>query len=95
MRQHYAQRRQWLEQALVEQGFQVVAQEGGIQLVMAVSGDDRRLAHRAQQSGLAVQALGDWRMVSQGEGGLIMSFTNLRSAAQARQAAKQLRDAIL
>jgi len=41
-----------------------------------------------------VQALSDWRMVSRGEGGILMSFTNLTSQAMALKAAKQLRDAI-
>ncbi|MGE9527832.1 aminotransferase class I/II-fold pyridoxal phosphate-dependent enzyme, partial [Escherichia coli] len=35
MRQHYAERRQWMENALTEQGFSVIPQEGGIQLVMS------------------------------------------------------------
>lgn len=94
MRQHYAQRRQWLEQALVEQGFRVVPQEGGIQLVMAVDGDDRDLARRARQARLSVQALSDWRINSRGESGLLMSFTNISSLAMAQQQARMLWQAI-
>ncbi len=41
---------------------------------MAVKGDDREQARRCQRAGLAVQALSDWRMLSRGEGGLLMSF---------------------
>lgn len=90
MRLHYAQRRQWLEQALEAQGFQVVPQKGGIQLVMSVDGDDRALATRGREAGLAVQALSDWRMASQGPGGLLMSFTNISSLAMAQQQALML-----
>lgn len=94
MRLCYSERRVWLEHALAQQGFDVVPQAGGIQLVMRVNGDDRALVEKARKAGLAVQALSDWRMVSQGEGGILMSFTNLTSQAMAHQAAKQLRMAI-
>jgi len=94
MRQHYAQRRQWLEQALAEQGFRVVPQQGGIQLVMSVDGDCRELARRGRQARLAVQALSDWRINSRGESGLLMSFTNISSLAMAQQQAKMLYQAI-
>ncbi|KJT87239.1 Helicase Type III restriction, partial [Salmonella enterica subsp. enterica serovar Heidelberg str. 76-0300] len=39
MRQHYAQRRLWIEEALAEQGFVVTLQKGGIQLVIEVEGE--------------------------------------------------------
>ncbi|WMY76648.1 PLP-dependent aminotransferase family protein [Buttiauxella selenatireducens] len=94
MRLCYSERRVWLEQALREQGFDVVPQAGGIQLVMRVRGDEREWVAKAREVGLAVQALSDWRMVSKGEGGILMSFTNLTSPSLARQAAKQLREAI-
>jgi GntR family transcriptional regulator/MocR family aminotransferase len=94
MRLCYSERRVWLENALQQQGFDVVPQAGGIQLVMRVKGDDRVLVAKARDAGLAVQALSDWRMVTTGEGGILMSFTNLTSQAMALKAAKQLRDAI-
>lgn len=94
MRIHYARRRQWLENALSAQGFTVVPQQGGIQLVMSVTGDDRALARRAQQAGLAVQAVNDWRINHRGAPGLIMSFTNIVSQAQADEYAQALRQAI-
>ncbi|STV87122.1 transcriptional regulator [Klebsiella michiganensis] len=90
MRASYAQRRLWLESALRAQGFTVVPQAGGIQMVVRVAGDDRPLAQRARRAGLAVQALSDWRMETRGEGGLIMSFTNLTSAEMANQAVRKL-----
>lgn len=94
MRQCYSERRVWLETALRDEGFEVVPQEGGIQLVMRVKGDDRALVTRARASGLAVQALSDWRMASKGEGGILMSFTNVTSLQMAQRYAKRLREAI-
>lgn len=89
MRVHYAQRRRWLEEALVAHGFQVVEQLGGIQLLVTVAGDDREMARRARKAGLAVQAINDWRMGTFGPAGLIMSFTNImtRQMAEAQVAA--------
>ncbi|EKW5591679.1 TPA: PLP-dependent aminotransferase family protein [Raoultella planticola] len=94
MRSCYAQRRQWLESALLAQGFSVVPQLGGIQLVITVNGDDRALAVKARQAGLSVQALSDWRMQSRGEGGLLVSFTNLTSMAMATEAVRLLKAAL-
>lgn len=94
MRTCYAQRRQWLESALLAQGFSVVPQLGGIQLVITVNGDDRALAVKARQAGLSVQALSDWRMQSRGEGGLLVSFTNLTSMAMATETVRLLKVAL-
>ena len=95
MRQCYSERRVWLETALQNEGFEVVPQAGGIQLVMRVKGNDRSLVARARAAGLAVQALSDWRMIPQGEGGILMSFTNVTSAEMALGYASQLRNAIM
>lgn len=94
MRASYALRRQWLESALAAAGFAVVPQLGGIQLVIATRGDDRLLARRAREAGLDVQALSDWRMQSRGEGGLLVSFTNLTSPEMAAALVHQLRQAV-
>lgn len=94
MRLHYAQRRRWLETALVAYGFQVVEQLGGIQLVVSVDGDDRMMARRAREAGLAVQAITDWRMAHPGDAGLIMSFTNIVSPVMANEQVAALRRAI-
>ena len=74
MRQHYAERRQWMENALTEQGFSVIPQEGGIQLVMSVDGDDVALVRKANQAGLAVQALSRWRITSEGKGNIAVIY---------------------
>lgn len=94
MRQHYAERRLWLEQALREVDFVVVPQAGGIQMVIDVEGDDKTAAAKARAAGLAVQALSDWRMEHPRPGGLLLSFTNISSGAMARGYARQLRLAI-
>lgn len=94
MRQHYAQRRQWTERALGEQGFHVVPQQGGIQLVITVDGDDIAPVRKANEAGLAVQALSRWRLNTSGMGGILLSFTNIASPEIARQVAKRLRQAI-
>ncbi len=85
MRQHYAQRRRWLEQALADQGFAVSSAKGGIQLLLPVEGDDRALAQRAQDAGLAVQALSDWRIMQEGAGGLLVGFTNITGEEEAQR----------
>ncbi len=95
MRQLYACRRRWLERALTGEGFQVAPQAGGIQLLVPVAGDDRRAAARAREAGLAVEALGTWRLESRGKGGLILSFTNITDARQAEELATRLRQALL
>ncbi|MFU0966569.1 PLP-dependent aminotransferase family protein [Kluyvera ascorbata] len=94
MRVHYAQRRRWLEEALAANGFQVVEQLGGIQMVVAVEGDDRAMAYQARRAGLAVQAVNDWRIANSGHAGLIMSFTNIISQKMAQQQVAALKQAI-
>ena len=94
MRHCYGQRRQWLESALAEQGFAVTPQQGGIQLVVPVTGNDSEMASKAVKAGLAVQAISDWRMAHKGESGLLMSFTNIVSPEQARKQARALREAL-
>ena len=94
MRVHYAERRRWLEEALQTHGFDVVAQQGGIQLVVNISGDDRLQARRARDAGLAVQALNDWRINGDGTPGLIMSFTNITSQAMANEQVSALKLAL-
>lgn len=94
MRTAYAMRRRWLEEALSEQGFEVVPQAGGIQLVIRVKGDDNLLAQKANNAGLAVQALRRWHSLASEHGGLIMSFTNITTGEHAREVARQLRRAV-
>ncbi len=69
-------------------------QKGGIQMVIRMIGDDIAHARKANAAGLAVQALSDWRIRSSGEGGLLLSFTNIVNEGMARQVAQQLRKAL-
>lgn len=94
MRQCYAKRRIWLETALHEQGFGVKKQQGGIQMVIEIHADDRALAQRANQVGLAVNALSDWRLEHPGARGLLLGFTNISSFEMAQQYVALLRKAI-
>gem|GEM_PF-3006315 len=50
-----------------------------------IDGDDRAIVARAQQRGLAVQALSDWHSAQPGRRGILMSFTNITSAEMAMQ----------
>ncbi len=69
-------------------------QKGGIQMVIRMIGDDIAHARKANAAGLAVQALSDWRIRSSGEGGLLLSFTNIVNEGMARQVAQQLRKSL-
>jgi GntR family transcriptional regulator/MocR family aminotransferase len=94
MRQCYAQRRIWLETALHKQGFVVKKQQGGIQMVINISSDDRALVVRANKAGLAIDALSDWRLQHSGAGGLLLGFTNISSLNMAQHYVALLRKAI-
>jgi transcriptional regulator, GntR family len=61
---------------------------------MSVDADDVALVRKANQAGLAVQALSRWRITSAGKGGILLSFTNISSLEIAQQAAYQLRLAL-
>ena len=64
MRASYAQRRLWLESALRDAADIAGGAAGGraFRWWSGSAGDDRPLALRGRQAGLAVQALSDWRM---------------------------------
>lgn len=93
MRASYSQRRQWLESALQAQGFQVTPQLGN---TTGYVGQRRRSAARAaggcgRAGGAGAERLAD---SPRGRGGLLMSFTNIRSPAMADGLARRLREAI-
>ncbi|WP_028311944.1 MULTISPECIES: PLP-dependent aminotransferase family protein [Derxia] len=81
-------------------GWRVAPQAGGLHLLarLAAGRDDRRIAAEARARGLAVQALGDWR-VGTGDtddgsgaedGGLLLGFANFTSAEEARKSVARL-----
>lgn len=99
MRLLYARRRAWLGAALHDVfGAQLHVEQtrGGMHLVVRVQSplSDRTLARRAQQAGLNCQALSERCANAQRRHrGVLMGFTNVGSAEEARQIARRLRDA--
>lgn len=106
MRQLYARRRGYLEQALAAafspQRLQVSEQVGGIQLCATLNTelDDALIAKNAREQGLAVQALSDWQVERRGRGealrpnGLLMGFPNISSQEQADALVQRLAQVI-
>lgn len=76
----YAQRRQWLREALesrLGERLRFAETPGGLHLIGAVDGDDLAIARRAQADGLGLQALNAWCTEVRREPALVMSFTNV------------------
>ncbi|CAM3859993.1 PLP-dependent aminotransferase family protein [Rahnella bruchi] len=106
MRQLYAQRRGFLEQALTAQFspdvLRVNQQVGGIQLSASLNKnlDDALIAKNARERGLAVQALSDWQVERTERddalrpNGLLMGFPNIGTQEQANQLAARLEEVI-
>ncbi|TPG64322.1 PLP-dependent aminotransferase family protein [Ewingella americana] len=102
MRQLYAERRGYLEQALTAafsaDVLQVNQQVGGIQLCATLNSglDDALIAKNAREQGLAVQALSDWQVLRREPGdalrpnGLLMGFPNIVSEEAASNLCQQL-----
>src|SRR5471032_3665939 len=102
MRQLYAERRGYLEQALTAafsaDVLQVNQQVGGIQLCATLNSglDDALIAKNAREQGLAVQALSDWQVLRREPGdalrpnGLLMGFPNIVSEEEASNLCQQL-----
>ncbi|TCQ83534.1 MULTISPECIES: PLP-dependent aminotransferase family protein [Rahnella] len=102
MRQLYAERRGYLEQALEAQFpagvLRVNQQVGGIQLSASLNTrlDDALIARHAREQGLAVQALSDWQVERRERGGalrpngLLMGFPNISSQEQAQGLVQRL-----
>ena len=99
MRALYARRRDQLAQALtvLEPGGLFVEQrQGGMHLVIRStrSEADTALARRAQAAGFAVQALSTWSVDGRGPQGLLVGFTNVATASEAKRLAARLSEAI-
>ena len=101
MRLLYAQRRNWLAQALraaFGERIEIDQTRGGMHLIVRVRGraTDRTLARRAQQAGLNCQPLSE-RYANAGAGardkGVLMGFTNVTSAREASVIARRLHEA--
>ena len=95
MRTLYAARRGYLVEAverIAGERLRIGAQAGGIQLLAQLDAraDDSALAAAARKSGLAIEALGDWRMGPSREKGLLMGFANFADAGEAEAAVARL-----
>ncbi|MDN0089179.1 PLP-dependent aminotransferase family protein [Yersinia nurmii] len=95
MRHVYPERRAWLVEALESQlgdVLQVEEQAGGIQLLARLDKNysDRLVVTLAHQQGLAIQALSDWQIDISGGNGLLLGFTNLQSADDAKRQVSRL-----
>ncbi|QRY79789.1 PLP-dependent aminotransferase family protein [Pseudomonas sp. PDNC002] len=76
----YAQRRQWLREALEDRlggHLRIAPTPGGLHLIGAVEGDDLAIAHRAHADGMGLQALNAWCVENRREPALMLSFTNV------------------
>lgn len=99
MRSLYAARRGYLVDAL-SQAFgsrlHVQPQAGGIHVLAHLNTrhNDQALAEAARSHGLAVQALGQWRMRGSRQGGLLMGFAGFITEQQAAAAVQRLKAAL-
>ncbi|VCU72045.1 HTH-type transcriptional regulatory protein GabR [Pigmentiphaga humi] len=100
MRVLYAARRGYLADALAQtlgELLHVQLQAGGMHVLarLKTRQNDKALASSANAIGLAVQALGDWRMrKSSTPGGLLMGYANFATAEEAAASVRRLRDVL-
>lgn len=93
----YAQRRQWLREALesrLGERLRIAQTPGGLHLIAAVDGDDLAIAKRAHADGLALQALNAWCVEAKREPALMMSFTNVVDEQMAARLAERVEKAL-
>ncbi|MCQ4271607.1 PLP-dependent aminotransferase family protein [Pseudomonas kuykendallii] len=99
MRNLYALRRGYLTDALhaaFGDRLRIDLQAGGIQLLAQLDAgeDDRALAERINACGIGVHALSNWTLQERHPPGLLMGFTNLASAEQARDVVARMKAAM-
>jgi GntR family transcriptional regulator/MocR family aminotransferase len=99
MRSLYAVRRGYLIDALHEafgERLRIDLQAGGIQLLAQLDAgeDDRALAERINACGIGVHALSNWTLEERHPPGLLMGFTNLANADQARSVVNRMKAAM-
>lgn len=89
----YAQRRQWLRNALEDrlgERLRFADTPGGLHLIGALDQNDLEVAHRAHADGLGLQALNAWCVEARREPALLMSFTNVTDEPLAERMAERL-----
>jgi GntR family transcriptional regulator/MocR family aminotransferase len=99
MRSLYAQRREYLCQALKEvfgNRLRIDLQAGGMHLLAYLEAGERDKvwADKALMAGLSIQALSSWRQSITGEPGIMLGFTNVSSPEHAQILAERLRFAV-
>lgn len=95
MRLVYAQRRQYLVDALTQtmgERLHVQPQAGGIHVLAHLNTrqNDKVLAAAARAKGLAIHALNDWRIRASGQGGLLMGFANFKTVEETEMSVREL-----
>lgn len=93
----YAQRRQWLREALEDRlgtRLRIAPTPGGLHLIGAVDGDDQAIARRAHADGLGLQALNAWCVEAKREPALMLSFTNVVDEQMAEHLAERVEKVI-
>ena len=99
MRGLYARRRDLLQQALearLGDRLRIDRQAGGMHVLarLAEGTDDGVIADRAAARGLAVQALSRWTLEAPAPSGLLLGFTHVADAEQARRWVDRLAEAV-
>ena len=95
MRKLYAERRSATSEGLMAvlgKHGRIDAQPGGMHLILRFQGevDDRALVGRMRAHGLYAEALSDWSANGDGPSGLLLSFTNIQSRAEAEALGKRI-----
>ncbi|MGC5700599.1 PLP-dependent aminotransferase family protein [Pseudomonas sp. NFXW11] len=93
MRGLYGERRQLAREALnAELGGALAFADlpGGMHLLARTAQDDQALVQRAREAGLGLQALSSWCLQAGPGNALLLGFTNVQDAFQARQWAQRL-----
>lgn len=96
MRKLYAERRAMTVaglQSVLEPGFRIDAQPGGMHLILRPQDGrpDRALVARMREDGLYGEALSDWAMQGDGASAVLINFTNLASREAAEILARRIR----
>ncbi|WP_369789937.1 PLP-dependent aminotransferase family protein [Rouxiella sp. WC2420] len=95
MRKLYAERREMAAAGLTKvlgQHVLIDPQPGGMHLVLRLRGqhNDAEVAARMRDHGLYTHALSSWSSCSEGEKGLLISFTNIQTAQQAEEIGERI-----
>ncbi len=98
MRRLYAERRELVATALTAalgKRLDIAPQSGGMHLLARTPhGIDRDIAARLREQGMAAQPLSPWYTTATPQSALLMSFTNIATAAQAEELGRRVAQAL-